>query len=480
MINKYQGNKVFVMKFGQTDLKFDTVFDSYYDLTKQYIIFGGGGTASYSDVNGILKYSTEGKRIYDASWNVMQNGDTINPGVYWNSQKNTYNFIYGVIAIPDPANKNDFSYLLHSQIIKIGKNTKPLYSKIDLKMNNGLGAVIKKNIVLNDTINLLELPMVIQHANGRDWWVFYHEYKTRLYYKKLLTPDGFIDKGVQEIGPEESNIFTNVLFSIMSHNGEKYCRYDRPGKYYLGNFDRCTGELSNFKTLEIPDSLIGYGEMCFSPNDQFIYCTGQSYESKDNYLAQIDISTDPFTYKIIAHQPFSNTIECNAYSMIELGPDGKIYVGTSSYSRCISIINSPDKVFPDCDFQEYVPILPFFSGGVGMPHYPNYRLGPLVGSSCDTLSDTNEVTISNENKIKLYPNPATSNFTIELMDFLSHNKDLDVSLVDINGKEYYHSKIPAFAYIHNIDSSNLASGMYCVLLKDRFKLLATKKVIVIK
>lgn len=472
----YKGNRVFVMKFGEAQLKFDTVFDSYYDITKQYLNFANGGSTSYSDINGELKYSTEGKRIYDASWNVMQNGDTINPGSYWNSQKSSYTVIYGVIAIPDPANAKRYSYLLHTQIIKLAKINRPMYSKIDFEGNNGLGTVIEKNIILNDTIDLLEQPMVVQHANGRDWWVFYHEYKTKLYYKKLLTPEGFIEKGVQEIGPDETNIFTGPLFSIMSHNGEKYCRYDRPGKYYLGDFDRCTGELSNFKTLELPDSLIGFGKMCFSPNDQFIYSTGQSIENLDNYLTQIDISTDPPTYKIIAHQPYSNTIECNAYSMLELGPDGKIYIGTASYSRCISIINFPDKVFPDCDFQEYLPLLPYFSGGVGMPHYPNYRLGPLVGSVCDTITSTQEINDPKPIAIT-YPNPAIDKIKIELMSSLHHSGNLEVSLIDVSGKLLYSGKLPPYAYIHQIDVKDLVPGMYCVLIRDKLKLLGSVKVV---
>lgn len=56
----------------------------------------------------------------------------------------------------------------------------------------------------------------------------------------------------------------------------------------------------------------------------------------------------------------------------------------------LSVINSPDLPGAACDFQPYS----FYLGGKrtywGLPNNPDYDLGPLVGSPCDTLVGTTE------------------------------------------------------------------------------------------
>ncbi len=481
IVDPYQGNKVFIMKFGQAQLMFDTVFDSYNEKAKRFIYLDRDGIGCYSDVNGNFKYATDGRRIYDASWNVMQNGDSINIGPKWNSYLEGHPIRYGITPIPDPYNNIKYSYLLHTTLIKPGLSHIPKYTKIDLDANNGLGAVLLKNVQIFENIDSLEQTMVVQHANGRDWWVFCHKFKTRKYYKKLLTPDGFIDKGFQEDGPNESSNNFFISTSGMSNKGDKYCRYDPVGKYRICDFDRCTGELSNFKLLLIPDSLINTGKICFSPSGQFIYSTGKSDITNFNYLTQIDISTEPAIYKIISHFPLDNDLECVGFNYIELGPDGKLYVGPYGPSKCFNSIDNPDEPYPACHFHQYLSFLPYFTAIEGaIPHFTNYRLGALIGSGCDTISGIKNLSVKIENSINIYPNPATSNITLELKDFVSYSKEIEVSLIDVSGKQYYQDVIASNTYVQNIDIQGLNSGIYCILIKDKFKLLAVKKFMVFK
>ncbi len=477
LVDPYQGNKVFIMKFGQPQLMFDTISDSYNEIIKKYIHLEQDGKASYSNFNGEFKYASDGKRIYDSNWDVMKNGDSINFGPKWNTYLYSHPVPYGMIPIPDPANKYKFSYILHTTIIKPGSSHIAKYTKIDLEGNNSLGVVVEKNKPIFENEDSLENILPVQHANGRDWWVICHKFKSTKYFKKLLTPKGFTDMGYQELGANEppNNLFIST--SVMSRKGDKYCRYSPMGMFQICDFDRCSGLLSNPITIEVPDSLINFGRMCFSNSGKFLYSTGESNLTKNIYICQTDITLTPAQSNIISKYPIENQIECHAYFQIEMGPDDRIYIGSLAGSKCLGVINYPDNLASACDYKLYSNFLPFDMGNYGNSnHFTNYRLGPLIGSGCDTITSTLELKDNNPIAIT-YPNPATEKITLELMNYLQHNDNLDLSLIDISGKLLYTGKIPPYAYIHNIDIKDLVPGIYCILIKDKLKLLGSLKLI---
>jgi PKD repeat protein len=66
-------------------------------------------------------------------------------------------------------------------------------------------------------------------------------------------------------------------------------------------------------------------------------------------------------------------------------PDGKIYI--FDFLKQIHVINKPNEKGSACDVRQGYIILPEYPAGI--PYYPNYRLGPLDGSACDTLGIDN-------------------------------------------------------------------------------------------
>lgn len=95
---------------------------------------------------------------------------------------------------------------------------------------------------------------------------------------------------------------------------------------------------------------------------------------------------------------------------------------------------------------------------------------PIVTSKLDyTL---NIPTIARPNKVdfSIYPNPATSSFTI---DFQSENNDAEVYLLDMNGRVLFHGDI-----VDSYDVSFLNAGMYFVRLMNNGVEVGTKKLIV--
>jgi len=79
--------------------------------------------------------------------------------------------------------------------------------------------------------------------------------------------------------------------------------------------------------------------------------------------------------------PFGTT-----FFLAQLAPNGKIYLNANNGGLHMHVINKPDQPGELCDFQQHGIELPTWNS-FSMPNFPNYRLGPLFGSPCDTISD---------------------------------------------------------------------------------------------
>src|SRR5690606_11461383 len=72
---------------------------------------------------------------------------------------------------------------------------------------------------------------------------------------------------------------------------------------------------------------------------------------------------------------------------MELMPDGKLYcLGNNSHH--LHVIEYPDRKGDSCLVrQHYVELPNHYTGSIA--NFPNYRLGPIDGSPCDTLGINN-------------------------------------------------------------------------------------------
>jgi PKD repeat protein len=88
---------------------------------------------------------------------------------------------------------------------------------------------------------------------------------------------------------------------------------------------------------------------------------------------------------------FPDNITWEQFLGAELAPDGRIYVVHSGLGYCT--VQYPNVKGKDCKF---VHDKPFFDVVIGsaIPYMPNYRLGPLDGSPCDTLG-LNNIPVAN-------------------------------------------------------------------------------------
>jgi len=238
---------------------------------------------------------------------------------------------------------------------------------IDMSKNNGLGRVVNRKIpVVHDTLILGNLQAV-RHANGGDWWIINFKRGSNKYYRVLIDPEGIHNLGTAEV---ELPVIDGSGGSVFSPDGKKYAIC---GGSWLNifDFDRCAGLLSN----QVQISGVGPSTgVAISPNSRFLY------HNRRHTAFQYDLwaADIPASGKAVAEYSLS-------FNMIQLAPDGKIY------SSCIvrafpflNVIHRPDEEGEAC---EYVPIGIFLHkfNDLSVPNFPNYRLGPLDGSPCDTL-----------------------------------------------------------------------------------------------
>jgi len=318
----------------------------------------------------------------------MENGDKLKTSGWYKEMT--------ILPWPDSATK--FLVLLSGETPTTNPGLR--YAKVDLSYNNGLGKVTDKNIDI-DTGQIADGATSIRHANGRDWWVIYRKwgYANNKFFRFLLTPNGISTIQTQQIGQSLNAGFSRIVFN---KSGDKMMAFSNFGNLELYEFDRCTGLLSNRKLIHqyfvsiIPEWTLWDG--AFSPSGRYFYATTQETPA---YLYQFDLTAFP----IINGKTTIDTSSFPPYaaSAIKLAPDGKIYRSTAWYDGLnwnypypdttynivnthLSVINSPDSLGLACDYQPYSLYLNGTRTYYGLPNNPDYTLGAVIGSPCDTLS----------------------------------------------------------------------------------------------
>lgn len=407
-----------------------------------------------NDTIGNLLFYTNGIYIANANHDTLFNSQNYNPGFSSTTWWYGLNVTQAVVIIPRSDSLKLYTLFhvstnsFYDGVINQLQPLRLSYSVVDMALDQGLGGIPanKKNITLiNDTLIYGHLEAT-KHANGRDWWVLLHKYYSDKFYKILVTPDT-IQVLDQNIGP----IITDDVWgqAAFSPDGTKYVLFT-DHSLDLYDFDRCSGDLTNHQSLFFPDSIVRMGAV-FSPNSRFLYANSQlNIFQYDLWASNIDSSVKLVAAWDTAYIPFA-TIFWNC----QLAPDGKIYIGTFNGDNILHYIDQPDSLGVACDVVQNNFDLP--SGNLTVPTYPNYQLGKLIGSSCDTLTSL-QTSDSESLLVNVFPNPASSQFTITY-NFLT-NKNGEFMLYDAYGKEVIRKKLYGTFTSLLIRTNGLACGVY--------------------
>jgi hypothetical protein len=109
----------------------------------------------------------------------------------------------------------------------------------------------------------------------------------------------------------------------------------------------------------------------------------------------------------------------------------------------------------------------------GLPNNPDYTLGPLVGSPCDTITAVHEVKpnlVANELKIFYHPQWDVAFINADKLT----GRKYTLSLFDITGKLIFREQgnLNSQYFTKDLGMSNFSNGMYIVTLetdKERLK-----------
>lgn len=432
---------------------------------------------SFCDSNGQLLFYTNGVYIANVLDEKIANSDSLNTGYF---QDVLYPLIktygnrnpQGVLAVPSIANPNQY-YIIHSWMDTFPSNIvckRTLTSLLDMSENSGHGKVLYKNqIVVNDYLGS-EL-VATKHANGRDWWLLVQKRATNCYIRILVDSAGVHQLPDLTCGGTTAPINDDGA-ACFSPDGSKYVYFGYFCSLNVFDFDRCNGTLQNPVSIQLPITQDGSGwGMSISPSSQFLYVsfTGIMYQF-DLWAADIAASVDTVGIFDGTNAPFPAQFHTH-----QLGPDGKIYVGCGNGDTVYHVINYPDMKGAACGFVQHGIHLP--SVCIGIPNFPNYRLGALPGSPCDTISGLNETErAAKEKQIKVFPNPATDMVTIDY-GFTDWSKSGEVSMEIVNelGQVVYAQPLPQYSGFQKMNIADFVGGFYTVYIRRNNQVIAASK-----
>ncbi len=341
--------------------------------------------ASICDSNGVLQFISNGCYIETGNGEYVNNSSGLNPGWLYNEEciddSLGYPNLQSMVFLPSSGDPNLY-YLFHIPLKVVFQPTLDAYNNALLYTiveTAGNGAVLEKNmVVVSDTLHPDGLASV-RHANGRDWWIIVAKYRSNKYYTVLLTPDG--------ISVKEQNIGESAMANaggeiVFSPDGTKMARFNCKDDLRIFDFDRCTGVLSKPVYIPIQDNADNeiFAGLAFSADGHYLYA------AEIKRMLQFDMwAPDIASSMVIVAERDLNTT-CNlgkAIGYLELGPDGMIYCRPLNGQSCMHRMKHPERAGAAAEFVQYY--YEFDFSYKNLPHFPNFRLGPVDGSPCDTL-----------------------------------------------------------------------------------------------
>ena len=416
-----------------------------------------GSNTSMCDENGNLLFYSNGCSIVSANGELMQNGDSINPGliqdVYCTSGGSPWS--QGVIAIPSPEKSDifyvfnldmDLPYVQADSFIGIAPQ-RLYYQVIDMSQSGGNGKVILKNqIAILDTLSRGNIQAV-KHANEIDWWIVTPKSHSNCYFLTLVTESGVEDPILECEGPVWNDLDTQGQ-SVFSPDGTKYVRFNGPNGLDIFDFNTENGNLSNPIHIDFPNDTFYFSGAAISPNSRFLYASAKKH------LYQFDLwAPDIQDSKILVgtwdgyHNPYATI-----FYLAALAPDGKIYISSTSSTLNLHVIEKPNCPGLSCQLIQHGIDLPSLNFAT-IPNSPHYQIGNVA---CTSTNNEASNLKANKPEYSIYPNPAKDIVWINFPNL--EERTLDVTIYDPNGQEIIKERVDS--PLSRIDVSQLDSGVY--------------------
>ncbi len=303
---------------------------------------------------GALLFYTNGTTVWDATHAVMQGGDKL-----LTHESSTQ----AGLIVPHPGDSAAY-YLFTASTPEVREGQPRYYglrySMIDMRANGGRGAVVQRDILLQEMAS--EKLTAVPHGNGHDYWVITRRWGTDLVDAFLVSCDGITGPVSTATGGKPYHMTSDTSYSFRSTIGYIKASPDGrrlvsantfvwvPGQDFtassieLFDFDNLTGRISNRITLASDYS--EYYGVSFSPDSRKLYASGWI---RGRGIVQFDLSSDD-SVSIVRSMQRIPVPSGSSLGSLQLGPDGKIYVAIGG-SPTLGVINRPNERAPDCEYQ---------------------------------------------------------------------------------------------------------------------------------
>jgi hypothetical protein len=296
----------------------------------------------------------------------------------------------GAIILPVPGINSEYSVIYHyaeEHPTFIFAPTQYLEARIAFHQDSGF-ILRYKDVPIGPRIEWYTGTIsAVQHANGRDWWLINFLEDSPKYLSHLLDPSGI---RFDHEGEVDSFVREGLGQAVFSPLGNYFARMDAinqaNGEFItLYQFDRCGGNLERIATFNTPTGT--FAGVAFSPSERFLYA------DNNTKLWQWDLWADDIAASQVLVDSFDGFVQTGwgpmRFGPMVNAPDGKIYIVPSAgSSKYLHVIDRPDLPATECRFLQHHINLEIWNGR-SAPNIPNYRLGPLDDSECDTLGLNN-------------------------------------------------------------------------------------------
>ncbi|MFN8152680.1 MAG: T9SS type A sorting domain-containing protein [Bacteroidia bacterium] len=434
-----------------------------------------GTEATICNSQGDFLMSTNGIWIANANNDTMLNGSGLNPSSYTGQWPFGLPMTTNAIFLPFPDDSTKYALIHHTcSAMGVGyPSFELLISIVDINQDGGLGAVVLKNsAIFQDTLNWGF--GCVKHANGRDWWIICSKHNSSKIYKVLLTPNGNIVSS-QTLYNAHYSWFNATQFPF-NNSGDRfaYTTYDSVNHnsfIVTANFDRCTGNIYNETSIQMTNAEYLWG-LAFSTSGNNLYtCTSTKV---------FQINTDSLTSDTIAYydgfiSPPNLTCCSTSFWEMYLAANSKIYITSGNGVQHLHEMNYPDSAGTACDLQQHAISLGYAQLRA-VPNHPNYNLGPVVGSVCDTLG-VGLPEMQHDFHFGITPNPVADG-PVKIIYLLPENNSGIFEVYDITGQLVYKMNLPPWSTLQLVELPRLSEGVYTAVVRSGYERSAKKLAII--
>jgi len=330
------------------------LFDSQLNTTE--------GCATLSDEFGNLLFYTDGISVWNKNHLVMNNGS----GLFGNPSSTQ-----SAIIVPMPDDNSKYYVFTVDQL---GQSNGLRYSIIDLNLDNGLGDITTKNMLLFSPS--LEKITSVRHSNGINFWLISHRYNSNQFVVYEITPTGISTPITSNVGLNINNDTQRTIGYLKSSPDGQFiaiANANSNSTMQLFNFNNTTGQLNLISTSTVGVNNMGAYGLEFSSNSKLLYMSVIDYDTKKSSIFQFDIESQNETVinlskTLVGEYDSTGTNDEGTLAALQLAPNQKIYIARNKVPT-LAAINNPNVIGTGCDFEINAVELEFNDCLYGLPAF---------------------------------------------------------------------------------------------------------------